>query len=61
MAALAVHDIRNSDAPAHPDSGFEHPFDLFSHGAVHGGLWRLAYEPRSILPLALMLGLTKRH
>ena len=61
MAALAVHDIRNPDAPAHPDSGFEHPFDLFSHGAVHGGLWRLAYEPRSILPLALMLGLTKRH
>ena len=61
MAALAVHDIRNPDAAAHPNAPLGHPFDLFCDGAVHGGLWRLGYEPRSILPLALMLGLTKRH
>lgn len=61
MAALMVHDIRNPAAPAQPTTTLTHPFELFSHGAVHGGLWRLGYEPRSVLPLALLLGLTKRH
>lgn len=61
MAALLVHDLRNPAAPANPGAELAHPFDLFAHGAVHGGIWRLGYEPRSILPLALLLGLTKRH
>ena len=61
MAALLVHDIRNPEAAANPASELDHPYDLFAEGAVHGGLWRLGYEPRSVLPLALLLGLTKRH
>ena len=61
MAALLVHDIRNPAAAANPTSEMDHPYDLFAEGAVHGGLWRLGYEPRSVLPLALLLGLTKRH
>lgn len=61
MAALLVHDLRNPAAAARPSKDIGHPFRLFADGAVHGGLWRLAYEPRSILPLALLLGLTKRH
>lgn len=51
MAALLVHDLRiAAPAPAHPD-------DLFVTGAAHGGLWRVAYNPRSVLGLAAVLGL----
>lgn len=57
MAALLVHDLRNDGGGA-PRGG--HPFDLFAGGAAHGGIWRLGYEPRSILPLAVLRGLTRR-
>lgn len=51
MAALLVHDLRaQAPAPAHPD-------DLFVAGAAHGGLWRVAYSPRSVLGLAAVTGL----
>jgi hypothetical protein len=56
MAALLVHDIRNLNGSAHPDTSLEHPYDLFSSGAAHGGLWRMRYAPRSALPLAVVLG-----
>jgi hypothetical protein len=52
MAALLVHDL--STAPAvHP-----HPWQDEADGAVHGGLWRTAYAPRSVLGLAAVLGYT---
>jgi hypothetical protein len=51
MAALLVHDLRvGAPAPAHPD-------DLFAEQAAHGGLWRIAYLPRSVLGLAAVTGL----
>ncbi len=51
MAALLVHDLRAGvPAPRHPD-------DLFVAGAAHGGLWRVAYSPRSVLGLAAVTGL----
>ena len=51
MAALLVHDLRvGAPARAHPD-------DLFAHQAAHGGLWRIAYLPRSVLGLAAVTGL----
>lgn len=51
MAALLVHDLHvAAPAPAHPD-------DLFAHQAAHGGLWRTAYTPRSVLGLAAVTGL----
>jgi hypothetical protein len=51
MAALLVHDLRvGKPAPAHPD-------DVFAHQAAHGGLWRIAYLPRSVLGLAAVTGL----
>jgi hypothetical protein len=51
MAALLVHDLRvGAPAPAHPD-------ELFSSQAAHGGLWRMAYLPRSVLGLAAVTGL----
>ena len=51
MAALLVHDLRGGRQElAHPD-------DLFVSGAAHGGLWRVAYSPRSVLGLAAVTGL----
>ena len=61
MAALLVHDLRNEASVAHPERVLEHPFDLFADGALHGGIWRLPYQPRSILPLGLLKGFVSRR
>ena len=51
MAALLVHDLRTGGGDqAHPD-------DLFAAQAAHGGLWRTAYAPRSVLGVAAVRGL----
>jgi len=51
MAALLVHDLHTGGGPAH-----EHPWEDEAFAAVHGGLWRTAYAPRSALGLAALLG-----
>jgi hypothetical protein len=60
MAALLVHDLRNGNALSNPSIRLDHPFHLFAQGAIHGGIWRLPYQPRSILPLGLVVGIVKR-
>jgi hypothetical protein len=50
MAALLVHDLV-AEAPVRA-----HPWQDEAHSAVHGGLWRAPYEPRSALGLAAVLG-----
>ncbi len=35
-----------------------HPWQDEAHAAVHGGLWRTPYAPRSSLGLAAVLGYT---
>jgi hypothetical protein len=60
MAALLVHDLRNPSAPSNPHVELSHPFDLTAQGAAHGGVWRLPYEPRTVLPLALVRGIVRR-
>ena len=60
MAALLVHDLRHPGAAAHPATALAHPLELFWQGANHGGLWRNAYEPRSVLGLAVALGMVQR-
>jgi hypothetical protein len=50
MAALLVHDL-HADRPEH-----EHPWQDEAYAAAHGGLWRIAYAPRSVLGLAALLG-----
>ncbi|PRY51050.1 hypothetical protein LY71_102113 [Geodermatophilus tzadiensis] len=52
MAALLVHDLHTGGGPRH-----DHPWQDEAHAAVHGGLWRTAYAPRSALGLAAVLGL----
>jgi len=51
MAALLVHDVHTGGGPAH-----DHPWQDEAYAAVHGGLWRAAYAPRSALGLAALLG-----
>ncbi|GAA2128575.1 hypothetical protein GCM10009843_29180 [Nocardioides bigeumensis] len=50
MAALLVHDLSTDPVP------HAHPWQDEAHAAVHGGLWRAPYEPRSALGLAAVLG-----
>jgi hypothetical protein len=50
MAALLVHDLQVA-APVHP-----YPWQDEAWDAAHGGLWRMAYAPRSALGLAALLG-----
>jgi hypothetical protein len=50
MAALLVHDLRTGPVPV------KHPDDLFVRSAAHGGLWRVPYQPRSVLGLAAVAG-----
>jgi hypothetical protein len=52
MAALLVHDLHAGQ----PAAG--HPWQDEAHAAAHGGLWRMAYAPRSALSLAALLGYT---
>jgi len=54
MAAMWVHQLRTEARD------FAHPLKLLVHTANHGGLWRLPYRPRSVLPMAALLGFMKR-
>ena len=51
MAALLVHDLHTGGGPAHA-----HPWQDEADAAAPGGLWRMAYAPRSALGLAALLG-----
>ena len=54
MAALLVHDLVAGSPPQ------EHPWQDEAYAAAHGGLWRAAYDPRSALGLAALLGVAAR-
>ncbi len=60
MAALLVHDLRNPAADANPATPLEHPDELVWSGAFHGGMWRTPYAPRSVLGMAVLLGMVRR-
>lgn len=55
MAALLVHDLHTGGGPAHAE-----PWQDEAFAAVHGGLWRTPYAPRSALGLAALLGYAAR-
>jgi hypothetical protein len=50
MAALLVHDLRTTSPTR------VHPFEVEADNAAHGGLWRQPYSPRSVLGLAVLVG-----
>lgn len=51
MAALLVHDLHTGGGPEHAE-----PWQDEAYAAVHGGLWRTSYAPRSILGMAALFG-----
>jgi hypothetical protein len=51
MAALLVHDLSSGGGSAH-----DYPWQDEAYAAAHGGLWRIAWAPRSALGLAALLG-----
>jgi hypothetical protein len=54
MAALLVHDLRmHGQGTARAGPAAEHELTA---AAVHGGLWRVQWEPRTALPLAVLRG-----
>lgn len=61
MAAMLVHDLRNPRSSANPTTPLTRPMDLFVEGANHGGLWRAAYSPRSVLGVAALIGMFDRR
>jgi len=52
MAALLVHDLHTGGGG--PE--LAHPWQDEARAAAHGGMWRIAYAPRSALGLAALLG-----
>lgn len=56
MAAALVHDLCHDGGVADPTVTLDHPLDLFAETAAHGGLWRIPYAPRSVLPIAAIAG-----
>jgi hypothetical protein len=50
MAALLVHDLHVGGLAQ------AHPWQDEAYAAAHGGLWRIAYAPRSALTLAALMG-----
>lgn len=60
MAALLVHDLRNPASLAHPLVSLDEPYRLFVDQALHGGMWRAPYSPRSVLGAAVIAGMVPR-
>ena len=56
MANLLVHDLRNTEAAAHPATAAEHASDFMQQQAFHGGSYRTGLKPDSLGTLQYMLG-----
>lgn len=48
MCALLLRDVSNPATPSNPILPIKNPLSLFSYGAFHGGVWRMAYTMDSI-------------
>lgn len=60
MAGLWVHDLRHHESAAGGSQAGSADLADLATGANHGGLWRVPYLPRSVLPLAALLGMVRR-
>jgi hypothetical protein len=57
MTALLVHDLHHEGASAVPtDGGGDQTEHDLTEAAAHSGLWRVAWEPRSALGIAVLAG-----
>jgi len=57
MTTLMLHDVYFPDRKPSSD----HPFGLFMHGAVHGGMWRLPYKLSSVVVPAAVIELAYQN
>jgi len=48
MGAVLIHDLRNPESFAHPETRLATPLQLFAGAAFHGGVWRMGYKMNSI-------------
>jgi len=55
--AMLLRDLQDVDAPANPKRKLANPVELHAANSIHGGFWRLVYEPNSLGIAATMLGL----
>lgn len=58
MGTLMINDLMNKESASNPKSkigkSFRNPFELFSYGSFHGGVWRCSYKINNIgVPSAL--------
>lgn len=60
MALLLVRDLNDRASAADPATPLHHPTALFAEAANHGGLWRSAFAPRSVLGAAAVVGMIER-
>ena len=60
MAALMVRDLRDPTSLSNPELAVGNQMELFQDAACHGGLWRVAYDPRSVLGVAAVVGMIVR-
>lgn len=56
MTAVLINDLNDPSSAANPQTELDHPLELFISCANHGGLWRIAYQPRSVLEFSVCLG-----
>ncbi len=56
-ATMLVRDLLDANSPASPQTKADGAVSLHAENAIHGGLWRLAYEPQSVWSAATLLGL----
>ena len=55
--AMLLRDLYDADAPANPKRKLANPVELHAANAIHGGFWRLAYEPSTIGIASTLMGL----
>lgn len=60
MAALLIRDLRDPASLTNPANAVRNPMELFGDAANHGGLWTAAYDPRSVLGVAAVIGMFVR-
>ncbi len=59
MTAALICDLNDDTSAANPETILSHPLELFMKNANHGGLWRIAFKPASVLVFSVCLGALK--
>jgi len=60
MCGLLISDVCNEQSVAHPKAAkLKNPYELFSYGSFHGGVWRAAYKVGSIGEVSVMVHFAK--